>query len=156
MTIPADLYTLPSMASVMEGRGQTPEPLYRCGCKRQLPPQGFACTDDLGADLPRFVCYTCASHAHRVALAAQDAAEAAQLAAWDTEAGKACKAERDRRVNASLWTTAAGSPLTDDCRAAWRTWRQAMFRLTVDLPGPIPNDSGDWPQEPGYAYSTTP
>lgn len=156
MTIPADLTALPTMAAIMAARGDTAEPLYACRCKRQLPPESFLCTDDLGDDtLPRFVCATCASHAHRVAVAAQDAAQAALLAAWDTEEGKACKVERDRRVNATLWTTAEGSPLTEECRAEWTSWRAAMFRLTIDLPGPIANDAPGWPPEPGYAYSTS-
>jgi len=154
--IPLELHQLPNMAAILAARGEVAAELYRCKCKRDLPPESFACTDGLPGGLPRFVCYTCASHAHRLAIAAQEQAAAAQLAAWDTEQGKACKAERDRRVNATLWTTADGSPLADDCRAAWCVWRQAMHRITVDLPGPIPNDSGDWPQEPGYDYCTTP
>lgn len=152
--IPHDLFALPTLKAVMEARGDTPENEYACRCGRTLPADSFACTDGLGADLPRFVCFTCASHAHRVALAAQEAHAAAQLAAWDTELAKACKAERDRRVNGTLWTTATGSPLTQECQDAWTSWRQSMFRLTIDLPGPIPNDSGDWPAEPGLDYSS--
>lgn len=150
--IPADLFALQSMRTVMTARGDMTGDLYRCRCSRELPPEDFACTDGLPGDLPRFVCYTCASHAHRVALAEQAAEEAAQLAAWETEAGKACKAERDRRVNNTLWTTAAGSPLTEACQEQFTAWRAAMFRLSVDLPDPIPNDSSLWPSEPALEY----
>ena len=153
--IPVELSDLPNMGDIMEARGETPADLYACSCcARELPAKGFACTDGLGADLPRFVCFTCASHPHRLAVAAQEAAAAALLAAWDTEEAKACKAERDRRVNATLWTTAAGSPLSPECQAAFTSWRERMFRLTLDLPGPIPNDSGDWPPEPALDYSS--
>ena len=153
--IPTDLHQLPNMAAILAARGDVAADLYRCKCKRELPPESFACTDGLPGGLPRFVCYTCASHAHRLAISAQEAEAAAQLAAWDTEAGKACRAERDRRVNATLWTTADGSPLTEECRAEWTIWRAAMFRLTLDLPGPIANDAPGWPAEPVYAYSTS-
>lgn len=153
---PDSLYDLPTMASVLEARGETPAPLYACRCKRQLDATAFCCTDGLDADLPRFVCYTCASDAHRRAVAAQVAVELALLPPWESEAGTACKIERDRRVNATLWTTAAGSPLTPECQTAWEAWRIAMHRLTLDHPEPLATNCPDWPAEPPFAYAAPP
>ncbi len=152
MTLPANLEDLPNMFEVLTDRGDVPEDLYRCACKRELPPKSFACTDDIGPGLPRFLCFTCASGPFREARAQEEAQAQAQLAAWDTERGKACKVERDRRIDKSLWTTSTGSPLTASCRRAWRDWRIKMNRLTLDLAEPIASDSPLWPEEPGYEY----
>lgn len=147
--IPKNLHELPLMTDIMKARGEEPADIYSCRCGRMLPAPSFVCTDELGPDLPRFVCSTCASDVHRRALAAQEQAEAAQLDPWDTEAGRALKVDRDRRVNGSLWTDAPGSPLTSACRAAWTAWRTTLFRLTLDFAGP---EEVTWPEEPGLEY----
>lgn len=47
--------------------------------------------------------------------------------------------QRDQLLAASDWTQLPDAPLTDDQRAAWRTYRQALR----DLP-----ETGDWPEPP--------
>ncbi|MFC5373915.1 hypothetical protein ACFPIF_15215 [Brevundimonas faecalis] len=78
-------------------------------------------------------------------MARQEAAEEATLDPWDTDAAKQVRAERDRRINASLWTTAVGTPLTTTCQAAWEAWRGRMHRLTLVWPVV-------WPAEPELEY----
>lgn len=55
------------------------------------------------------------------------------------------RAIRDAAIACSDWTQMPDSPLTDEKRAAWAAYRQAMRDLPDNYvaPGPIP-----WPQEP--------
>lgn len=151
MSIPADLYALPTMAAVMEARGETPLPLYRCpACTRVLAADAIACTDALPGVGRRFVCFTCASAAFRDAAAAAHHLALAALAPWDGEAGTACRIERDRRVNAALWAVLPGSPLSVDCREAFAGYLARLHRITVDFPSP---DSVSWPDCPTLDFA---
>lgn len=151
MTLPASLYELPTLAAALEAGGHTPADVYGCPtCARSGPAAGFVSTAGLPGDQPPFVCHTCASGPFRDAQAAALEAERAALAAWETDAAMACRLERDRLINASLWTTAEGSPLSPACREAWAVWRSAMFRITLDYAGP---DSVVWPEAPPLSYT---
>lgn len=151
MTVPSDIYALPTLHQVLDGRGEHIAETYVCNCcPRTGPATAFASMSGVTGDHPAFLCWTCASEPHRLALAKQEAEAMAELQPWDTELGTHLKVERDRRVNASLWTTASGSPLTTECREAWRTWRTLMHRITLDFatPGEV-----IWPDEPPLTFS---
>lgn len=145
--IPASVYDLPTLAQVATSELES---VYRCGCGREAPPEGFVDMTTVG-DLsePRFRCHACASGPHRTALAVQTADEIAALPAWETEAATAVKIKRDHMINTTLWTTAEGSPLTPACRQAWCDWRAAMHRITLDFPSPA---DVVWPTEPALEY----
>jgi hypothetical protein len=144
------------MVGILAARGDPIEELYQCpSCHRVA--EDLKCTDDLPmlqsgnelVKLPRFCCAICASEAHRIGLAAQKEAALAQLPPWETDAGTLVKLERDRLINASLWTDAPGSPLTAECQLNWTAWRARMHRLTVDFANP-----GDvvMPEQPALEY----
>ena len=150
MTVPSDLYSLPTLQQVLESRGDTVAETYVCGCcPRTGTANAFACMADVPGDHPAFLCWTCASGPHRRAVARQEAEALAEFQPWDTDLGIHLKVERDRRINASLWTTAAGSPLTMECRDAWRAWRTLMHRITLDFASP---DDFEWPEEPPLTF----
>ena len=150
MTLPADLYEMPTLAQALAAAGHPEAEVYGCPtCSRRGPASGFVCTAELPGNQPAYVCHTCASGPFREAHAAAAAKAAAALEGWSTEAGGAIKRERDRRVNETLWTTSEGSPLTANCREEWAAWRSAMFRLTLDFPDP---GAVTWPVQPALAY----
>lgn len=154
--IPASVYDLPSMADVLISRGIALEKLYQCPCcSRALEPKGFCDVSSLPNPVghPRFICHTCASHTHRVVLAQQEAEQEAALPPWETEAATTFRVERDRRINATLWTTAEGSPLTTSCREEWCAWRIEMHRLTQKFDSPA---EVVWPIEPVCIYTPAP
>jgi hypothetical protein len=142
--IPESVHDLPSMVAILAARGDPVEELYQCPtCKRCAA--DLKCTDCLPLKLEedgsltklhRFVCDTCASAPHRLALAEQAAELAEQIAPWDTDLGKQVKIKRDQLINATLWTDAPGSPLTQDCQQAFTDWRKLMHRLTLDFADP--------------------
>lgn len=128
--IPADLYELPNMEAVLRARGDTPEPLYSCQCKRVIPPAEFVCTDGLGPDLPRFLCTSCASHPFRVALAAQDERARTLAAAVGDHDWSDVRGERDLRLQRCDWTQMPDAALSDETRESWRAYRQALRDVT--------------------------
>lgn len=50
------------------------------------------------------------------------------------------RAERDRRLAASDWTQLPDAPLSDEQKAAWAVYRQALRDMT--------ETAGDWPEPP--------
>lgn len=141
--IARDLYSLETLASVLEARGVAAEPLYQCpGCPRRLPPTGIVRTAGLPGDLPAYLCHTCASGPHREALAAQDAAE--REAAGPDWSG--VRARRDAALARCDWTQGADAPLSETDKAAWQAYRQALRDLTATSSSP---NSVVWPSAPG-------
>lgn len=143
--IPASVYELPTLAAALEARGEEPAPAYRCrGCPRELEATGFVSAAGLGDDLPAWLCHTCASGPHRTALAAEalaarEAAEAAGDFDWSDIRG-----ERDLRLMRCDWTQAADAPLSDEDRAAWAAYRQALRDVTLQAsPAAVV-----WPEAP--------
>ncbi|MDK2956536.1 MAG: hypothetical protein PWQ57_2032 [Desulfovibrionales bacterium] len=72
----------------------------------------------------------------------------AEANAWATDAdalAAAVRSARDAKLSACDWTQLPDSPLDDDAKADWRTYRQALR----DLPGQggFPASSA-WPKEP--------
>lgn len=67
--------------------------------------------------------------------------------AWvfdDATAWAAVRQERGRRIRASDWTALADVPLSDEQRAAWQEYRQALRSITEQLdPTAI-----SWPEPP--------
>ena len=71
--------------------------------------------------------------------------EAAYKAGIDSTAGTNVRTERDTKLTATDWTQLADSQLTDEVKATWATYRQALRDL--------PSASGfphtmTWPTEP--------
>ena len=154
MILPESVYDLPTLAAVLEARGETPADLYQCsGCPRCLSAAHFVATAGLPGASAAYLCHTCASGPFREEQAAQAAAARAQLDAWATDAAAVVRVERDRRVNACLWTSDPSAPLTEDCRAAWADYRAQLHRLTLDFPGPA---AVVWPMEPAMEYCSNP
>lgn len=155
--IPANLYEMPQMKAVLIARGDPVAEAYQCPTCPRIE-SDLVCTDGLPmrleADgsltkLHRFICTTCASGPHREALAAQSAVEAEACDPWLSEAGLLIKSQRTQKVNETLWTTAAGSPLTAANREQWEAWRAAMHRLTLDFANP---GDVEWPEHPALVY----
>ncbi len=59
------------------------------------------------------------------------------------------RAQRDARLDFNRWAWMPDSPLTDECKAAWLVWAQAMHRVTVDFSTPA---AVVWPTEPTNVY----
>lgn len=55
--------------------------------------------------------------------------------------------ERDRLLTFTDWTQVPDSPLTDEQKTAWRTYRQALRDLTTHSNWPNLNEA-DWPLMP--------
>jgi len=146
--IPATVYELRSLEAILVERGELPPEgsLYRCtGCPRHLAPAGFVSTAGLPGDLPAFLCHTCASGPHREALAIEaEAARAAATAAGEHDWSDV-RGERAVRLAMCDWTQAADSPLSEEAKAAWAAYRQALRDITATAPDP---ESVVWPPAP--------
>lgn len=142
MTIPSDLYKLPTLWAALRSRKEKPLPAYSCPvCRRQVPAKGLVATADLPGSLPAWVCHTCASGPHREALAVQEAeAAAAGPADWST-----IRADRGILLARCDWTQVADADLTDEDRASWTAYRQQLRNVTDDFPDPA---SVIWPDPP--------
>lgn len=141
-----DLYSLPTLAAALEARGEEPAPLYRCrGCPRELEATGFVSTAGLvGEDLPAWLCHTCASGPHRLAVAAHDEAERHAAAAAGEHDWSDVRGERDLRLARCDWTQAADAPLSPELKEAWRIYRQELRDVTLqESPAAVV-----WPQAP--------
>lgn len=145
--IPASVYELPSMGSVLEARGDDPTGPWACaGCIRtDLAADQIVCTDALPGDLPRFLCHTCASGPHRMALALQEA----QAVAFAFAAGEFdwsdVRGERALRLARCDWTQMPDVDLTPAQVAEWRAYRQHLRDITDTATDP---ESVVWPDAP--------
>lgn len=59
------------------------------------------------------------------------------------------RAERDARLNASIWAVLPGSPLTDECQGDFASYRAYLHRVTIDFAHP---DLVQWPTIPDYCF----
>ena len=146
--IPASVYELRSLEAILEERDALPPEgsVYKCsGCPRILAPSGFVSTAGLPGDLPAFLCHTCASGPHRLAVAAQAEEERAAATAAGEHDWSAVRGERDIRLARCDWTQGGDSPLDDDAKAAWAAYRQELRDITSTAPDP---DSVVWPPAP--------
>lgn len=146
--IPASVYELRNLVAILEERGALPPEgsVYKCtGCPRILEPSGFVSTAGLPGDLPAFLCHTCASGPHRVALAAQAEAERLEAAAGGEHDWSDVRGERALRLAACDWTQAADSPLSEEAKAEWAAHRQALRDITTTAADP---ESVVWPPAP--------
>lgn len=151
---PTSVDNLPTLAAVLEARGEPVADLYACpGCTRQEAADGIVSAAELPTAAHAFLCRVCASGPYRDALAALEVAALAALQAWDTELAGSIKRERDRLVNATLWATADGSPLTDDCQAQFVAYRTALHRITLEFSDP---STVVWPSEPSLVFQSDP
>jgi hypothetical protein len=141
MTIALTPYELPTLASDLEARGEAPEPLYSCGCGRHVPAEGAVDTTGLPGALPRWVCHVCASGPLREAH--QAAFELARALAGPDWSG--VRSRRDGLLARSDWRLAPDNGLSDEARAAWIVYRQALRDLTSAFPSP---DLVEWPVPP--------
>jgi hypothetical protein len=57
------------------------------------------------------------------------------------------KAKRDKLLTESDWTQGNDSPLSDDAKAEWATYRQALRDITAHANFPNLEDA-DWPTKP--------
>lgn len=62
----------------------------------------------------------------------------------------AIREHRDVLLAESDWTGAADAPITDEQRAAWQTYRQALrdFPATVSFESSFTMNDGSFPQKP--------
>ncbi len=141
--IPADLYEIPTLAAVLEARGETPAAIYQCPtCPRALPPENLVWTEGLPGTLPAFVCHTCASAPHRLYCAEIAAAERI-AAGYDWSA---VRAQRNAILRSSDWTQGVSdAPLSPERREAWRLYREALRNITDTSPSP---SAVVWPSAP--------
>jgi hypothetical protein len=71
----------------------------------------------------------------------QDQADADALASsWAN-----LRTERDALLVSSDWTQASDSPLTDEVKTTWVTYRETLRNLPANTPDP---DSPTWPEAP--------
>ena len=61
---------------------------------------------------------------------------------------KSISATRRNKLAESDWTQFADSPLTDNKKAEWATYRQALRDLPQQYPDAISNDDIIWPTKP--------
>lgn len=145
--IPENLYSLPTLAAALEARGEEPAPAYQCrGCPRELEAGGFVSTAGLGADLPAWLCHTCASGPHRAAVAAQEETARAAAAAVGDFDWTDVRGERDVRLTRCDWTQMPDADLTEAQREAWRLYRQALRDVTASGSP----DAVVWPSAPSW------
>lgn len=112
------------------------------GCNKQFP--GWALYEPVEGDpWADALCGAC--------IMAHEAVEEEPpvLAPWETEAGKYLKAQRNIRLDGSLWAIMPGSPLTPACQAEWISYRAVLHRMTVDCDDP---GVWVWPEPPTNAY----
>ena len=58
------------------------------------------------------------------------------------------RTQRDRRLYACDWTQLPDSPLSDEDKELWRTYRQQLRDITNDLSGISSLDEITWPESP--------
>ena len=75
---------------------------------------------------------------------ARDAEEAAEEAAKPTRHWAELRTERNALLVSSDWTQYNDSPLSDDVKASWVTYRQELR----DLPEGVDPIDPTWPEEP--------
>ena len=77
---------------------------------------------------------------------ARDSEEAAHEAAKPARAMSNLRRKRDNKLVASDWTQSNDSPLSDEVKATWRSYRQELR----DLPATHSSDpdAAVWPDEP--------
>lgn len=68
---------------------------------------------------------------------------------WESAAGDAVRAERNQRLARDQWTVLRGSPLSEECQAAFAQYFLLLNRLTVDYEKPA---DVIWPERPTLAY----
>ena len=61
---------------------------------------------------------------------------------------KSIRATRRNKLTESDWTQFADSPLSDNKKAEWATYRQALRDLPQEYPNAISNDDIIWPTKP--------
>lgn len=133
--------------AILSAGGIMPPAIVCPSCGRAGPPSTFK---DVRADARFAFPLICArEYLERE----RDDAEVARLAApatWDSERGNDVRAERNRRLDASVWTVLPGSPLTAECQAAWAEYRLALNALTVTFASPV---DVIFPVEPRITFS---
>ncbi|MDO1559833.1 hypothetical protein Q0812_10385 [Brevundimonas sp. 2R-24] len=126
----------------------TPEAEYACPlCLRRGPPFMFAATHEDDRFEHDYVCSTCLRDAERAEIAAAEA-DADAEADWS-----AVKVERNRRINEALWAVSPGSPLTQECQAAFAAMIGELHRVTIDFYTPA---DVVWPIIPELAFEAPP
>lgn len=81
----------------------------------------------------------------------EEAARDAEEQAWADSAGdreaEASRIKRNQLLADSDWTQMPDSPLTDEAKNSWATYRTALRDLTAHTDWPNLEDA-DWPTEP--------
>lgn len=78
---------------------------------------------------------------------ARDAEEQAWADGADDRAAEANRAKRNQLLSDSDWTQMNDSPLTDESKTVWATYRTALRDLTTHTNWPNLEDA-DWPVSP--------
>jgi len=72
---------------------------------------------------------------------------AEQIAEWDSNTGEANRNKRNELLADTDWTQMNDSPLTNEAKTAWATYRQELRQITdLDAWPNLADD--DWPVEP--------
>lgn len=147
MTLPSNLYELPTLAEALAIEEITPEVSYSCpSCPRVVAAEGMVSTTDLPGDLPDYICHTCASIPFREGLAAQEIANApAPSWASDCEIGNRYRAERAMLLAQCDYRAAPDYPMSETLREEWLAYRQALRDITTVYASP---DLVVWPTKP--------
>lgn len=127
--------------------GTVPQSITCPSCGRRGPPSTFK---DVREDVRFAFAFICgAEFLERE----RDDAETARRElpeTWESERGNDVRAERNRRLDACVWTVLPGSPLTPECRAAWAAHRAALNAITISFAAP---KDVIWPTDPELSYA---
>jgi hypothetical protein len=77
--------------------------------------------------------------------AARDAEEAAEEAAKPARAMSQLRTERNTKLAETDWTQSPDSPLTNEAKSEWATYRQSLRDLPASTEDPA---NPSWPDEP--------
>ena len=75
----------------------------------------------------------------------RDAEEAAEEAAKPARAMVSLRTERNTKLSETDWTQSPYSPLADEAKAEWASYRQSLRDLPSNTPDPT---NPSWPDEP--------
>lgn len=133
-------------ADCLASQTEVPEGPLECECGRKWPAAGLFDAseyDDLEGD---WRCIICFSAIDREETLARELAEApAPSWAKTCQHGNAIRAERWQRLNVCDWTDLPSAPLSEEAKADWQAYRQALRDLTTDYASP---DDVIWPTPP--------
>lgn len=133
--------------AILSAGGVVPPAIVCPSCGRAGPPSTFK---DVRADARFAFPLICAREYLERERDDAHAARHDASATWDSERGNDVRGERNRRLDACVWTVLPGSPLTPASQAAWAAHRAALNAITVTFAQP---SDVAWPAEPETIYA---